>query len=122
MELLAVVIAGLWALNWLGVLLMSGALGLRRRRWGTPGGGWALASGAVALVAPIVIGATVGVIAGFDLGPRDVPELLLPAILAVALGSLFASHACLVWAVRIAWRAADAGGSGGFGPNGGGRA
>ena len=120
MELLAVVLAGLWALNWLGVLLMSGALGLRRRRWGTPGGGWALASGAVALAAPLLIGATVGMIAGFDLWPRDVPVLLLATILAVALGSLFASHACLVWAVRIAWRAAD--GSGGFGPNGGGRA
>ena len=107
-DLAFTVLAGAWVLNWLGVAVLTGALGLRRRRWGTPGGGRAMAAAALALAAPAAFGLCVLAVWLFNLSPRHVLPYGLPAAGGVVLGLVFLSHACLVGAVYDAREAVAA--------------
>ena len=108
-ELLIVVLGGAFVLNWLGVLAATAALGLRRRRWGTPGGGWAVASAGCALAGAVAAGAIVAVVEVLDARGVDIAELVLPPVLAAALAGVVGSHVCLVRAAACGLRAADGG-------------
>ncbi|WP_145358702.1 hypothetical protein [Alienimonas californiensis] len=105
--MLFVVLGGMWVLNWLAVVLLTGALGLRRRRWGTPGGGWALASAALHVVAAvgIVLWALAGTFLGGSLSGGGV--ILVTAIIVTLLATWVAAHVMLVRALWLAWSAVD---------------
>ncbi|MFH5805235.1 hypothetical protein [Alienimonas sp. DA493] len=105
--LFVVLLGGMWVLNWAAVVLLTGALGLRRRRWGTPGGGWALASAALHALAAVGIVVWLG-LGTVVVGPAgDGAEALLMVSVAALLALLVAAHATLVPALWAAWRAAD---------------
>ena len=101
-ELLILVLGGGSVLNWLAVLAATAALGLRRRRWGTPGGGWAVASAGCALAG--AAGAFVAVVAALTARGGGTSALVILATLAPV---LVGSHGCLVRAVACGVRAAD---------------
>ena len=98
---------GLFLLNWLVVSGVTVALGLRRRRWGTPGGGAAVAAGVLMLVVPLGIAGLYGV--GLAVQPDDDwAAAAFVAFVGLLLGAGVASHLALAAAVIAAWRAADA--------------
>ena len=105
-ELLVLVFLGLWVLNWLAVWGLIGALGLRRRRWGTPGGGWAMLS--CGLTAAVLAGLIGLLVVANVVGGREMEEVVAPLWMIALLALWVGSNAALAWAVTLAWRAADA--------------
>ena len=98
---------GLFVLNWLVVSGLTAALGLRRRRWGTPGGGAAVAAGVLMLMVPVGLTAMYGV--GIAVQPDgDWAAAAFVAFVGLMLGAGVASNLALAAAVVAAWRAADA--------------
>ena len=97
---------GLWLVNWFAVTVVTGALGLRRRRWGTPGGGWTMVSAALAGVSVgfLILMTFLG---GVLVGPGPGMEWVLLGIFVLALALWTASHLAQAWALMLAWRAAD---------------
>lgn len=106
--LIVLVVGGLWVLNLFGVILLTGALGLRRRRWGTPGGGWAMVSAGLHALAGV--GIVVLTVPGLFLAgpPGEVAQALLVAAIVALLAVWVGSHFALARALHAAWQAADA--------------
>ena len=98
---------GLWLLNWFAVTVVTGALGLRRRRWGTPGRGWTMVSRGA--------GGGVGRVLNLDdFRRRHVHRGGAGHGVGVAgdlrgwrLALWTGSHLAQAWALILAWRAAD---------------
>ena len=95
---------GLFVLNWLAVGAVAVALGLRRMRWGTPGGGAALTAGVLTIAAPVGLSALIaGLIFARGVGFGVVAPLSITGLVCVAAAAVFRFAA----AARAAWRAAD---------------
>ena len=105
--LLFLALPALFLLNWLVVSGVTVALGLRRRRWGTPGGGAAVAAGVLMLAVPLGIAGLFGI--GVAVQPSsDAAAAALIAAVGLLLGLGVGSNLALAAAVIAAWRAADA--------------
>ena len=106
MALIALPVLGT-ALLWLAICGGLVVAGLKRWRWGTPGGKRAVVAGAAGTVGLLVPAAAVGVAAGTEMASREF-ERLMPAVL-MAAGLLWVlSTAALASAARAAVRAAHA--------------
>lgn len=103
----ALVFVGLYVLNWFAVVFLTGAMGLRRRRWGTPGGGWALVSAALNGVVGVGVVGVMGGLSWIGPGSEELAVLILLGV-AVLLLAWVGSHAALGMALHRAWEAADA--------------
>ncbi|NNJ27201.1 hypothetical protein [Alienimonas chondri] len=106
-ELLFVGFMLLYGLNWIGLVLFTGAMGLRRRRWGTPGGGWMLVS--AALYGAVGLGLVMLIPLGVIAGPGNAAwvESVALASVVVLIAVWVGSNAALAKALFTAWRAAD---------------
>ena len=102
----ALVLGVVWLLNWGGVTLLTGALGLRRVRWGTPGG-------RAAVWASVLTGAAgVGLVGGYFLlaawlgpNPSDVAIWLSVAGTVAVLALWTAGNLAFAGALLAAWGA-----------------
>jgi len=106
--LIILVLVVLWVANLSAVAMLTGALGLRRRRWGTPGGGWAMVSAGLLTVAGLgVVALYLGLWLLAGPGPGATEIVVIGSF--VTLGTLWAgSHLALAQAIWTAWKAADA--------------
>lgn len=107
--ILTAAIGLLYVLNWLGLTLFLGAMGLRRRRWGTPGGDWMLiAAGLYGLAGLSVVGTSaLGSIVGGPGGDPDMMKALVTGTVYLVCGAIFGAFVSLSIALSTAWQAAD---------------
>ena len=106
MALIALPVLGT-ALVWLAICGGLVVAGLKRWRWGTPGGKRAVAAGAVGAFGLLVPAAAVGVAAGTEMVSPEAERLMIAALTAAAVLWIL-STAALASATRAAVGAAHA--------------